>query len=260
VSGDPGRERFAKSAAIMAQLAERSAPGLAGRLAAFCELQGDERALDAGTGPGTYALALAPSVREVLGLDPVPELLVEARRLAAAAGAGNVSFVEGDAAALPFDAGSFDLAVCARTLHHVRRPELVVAELARVVHPGGTLLLVDQLASLDPLEGLVRDRLERLRDPSHRRTLSDQDVRGLLEANWLVLRRSEVDREDIEIESFLDLAVCEGAPRRAFLEEAARLVERGERAGIALRRSDGGYAMTFEVGWYLASKPATTAT
>jgi SAM-dependent methyltransferase len=241
----------------MAERAERAAPELVERLATFCELEGDEHALDAGTGAGTFALALAPSVRDVIGVDPVPELLDEARRLAIEAGAGNVTFVEGDATALPFEPTSFDLATCARTLHHIRRPELVVAELARVVRPGGKLLLVDQLASVDPLEGFARDRLERLRDPSHQRTLSDADVRGLLEANWLVLRRSRVDREDHDLGRFLDLAACEGEPRAAFLAEAERLIGRGERAGIALRRSDGGYAMTFEVGWYLAVKTAT---
>jgi SAM-dependent methyltransferase len=241
----------------MAKRAERAVPELAERLRIFCVLGGDERALDAGTGPGTFALALAPSVHEVVGVDPVFELLEEARRLAAESRAPNVTFVEGDAMALPFESETFDLAACARTLHHVRRPELVVAELTRVVRPGGKILLVDQLASVDPLEGFTRDRLERLRDPSHQRTLSDQDVRGLLEANWLVLRRSQVDREEHDVGRFLDLAACEGEPRAAFLAEAERLVERGERAGIALRRSDGGYAMTFEVGWYLAVKPAT---
>ena len=73
-------------------------------------------------------------------------------------------------------------------------------------------MLVDQLASVDPLEGFARDRLERLRDPSHQRTLSDQDVRGLLEANWLVLRRSQVDREELDVGRFLELAACEGEP------------------------------------------------
>lgn len=250
------RDRFAESAEIMAVAAERAVPELVERLRNFCALAGDERALDAGTGAGTFALALAPSVGEVVGLDPERELLAEARRLAA--GVDNVSFVEGDAAALPFERASFDLAVCARTLHHVRRPELVVAELTRVVRPGGALLLVDQLASLDPLEGLARDRLERLRDPTHQRTLSDPDVRGLLEANSLVLRRSTVDREERDFGGFLDRAACEGEAREAVLAEVGRLVERGERLGIALRRSEGGYAMTVEVGWYLAVSSSAT--
>jgi SAM-dependent methyltransferase len=255
---DRGRKRFVASAAIMAELARREAPELSERLRIFCELDGSERALDAGTGTGTFALAFAPNVREVVGLDPVAELLAEARRLAE--GVDNVSFMEGDAARLPFESANFDLAACARTLHHVHRPELVVAELTRVVRPGGRILIVDQLASLDPLEGLTRDRLERLRDPSHQRTLSDQDIRGLLDANWLVLRRSQVDREERDVGAFLDHAACEGEARQAFLDEVERLLTGGERAGINLRRSGEGYAMTVEVGWYLAVKPATRAT
>jgi SAM-dependent methyltransferase len=249
---EAGRRRFVESAAIMADQAERDAPQLVERLRTFCKLDGSERALDAGTGAGTFALALARSVREVVGVDRVSELLAEARLLAE--GLENVSFVEGDATGLPFEQASFDIAVCARTLHHVRRSELVVAELARVVRPGGKILLVDQLASLDPLEGLTRDRLERLRDPSHQRTLSDQDIRGLLDANWLVLRRSQVDREERDVGRFLDLAACEGEPRQVVLDEVERLVTRGERAGIALRRKEDGYAMTVEVGWYLTVK------
>lgn len=254
MSQEAARRRFVASAKIMAEQAEQGAPAFVEPLRAFCELGGDERALDAGTGAGTIALALAPSVREVVGIDPIPELLAEARRLAARL--GNVSFVEGDATTLSFEPASFDLTACVRTLHHVSRPELVVAELARVTRPGGKILVVDQLASHDPLEGLTRDRLERLRDPSHRRTLSDQDVRGSLEANSLVLRRSQVEREERDFGRFLDLAACEGEPRQAVLDEVEHLLSRGERAGIDLRRADGGYAITVEVGWYLAVKPA----
>ncbi len=91
-------------------------------------------------------------------------------------------------------------------------PELLISELARVTRPGGQVLLIDQLASPDPLEAMVHDRIERLRDPSHTRTLSDQDVRGLLEANSLVLRRFETFREERDLDRFLDLGACHGAP------------------------------------------------
>ena len=62
--------------------------------------------LDAGTGPGTLALALAPLVGEVVGVDLVPELLAVAREGAPA----NTTFLEGNATALEFDDESFDLA------------------------------------------------------------------------------------------------------------------------------------------------------
>src|SRR5207248_4753454 len=108
----------------------------------FVEPRGDERTLDVGTGAGALALALAPLVREVVGLDPVPELL----ELARARALPNTEFVEGDGTALPFPDASFNLAGTHRTLHHVARLERIVAELARVTRPGGHVLVVDQLA------------------------------------------------------------------------------------------------------------------
>src|SRR5581483_5418122 len=120
--------------------------------------------------------------------DLVPELLAEGRRLAA--GVPNVQFVEGDLTDLPDDIGSFDLSACLRVLHHVRRPELAVAELARVTRPGGRVLVADDVAPSDPLAALELNRWERARDPSHARTLADVDLRGLFDANGLVLVRA----------------------------------------------------------------------
>src|SRR5439155_25225785 len=142
-------------------------------------LTGEERALDVGTGAGALAIALAPLVREVVGVDLVPELLEEARKRAPV----NVELVEGDATALPYDRGSFDLVCTARTLHHVARPELVIAELDRVLRPGGTMLVVDQLAPVDPLAAIELNRFERARDPSTSRILADLDLRGLFDSN-----------------------------------------------------------------------------
>ena len=73
-----------------------------------------------------------------------------------------------------------------------------------------------------------------------------------------MLRRSAVDREERDFGRFLDLAACDGEPREAVLAEVERLVERGERLGIALRRADGGYALTVEVGWYFAVTTSAT--
>ena len=99
-------------------------------------LRGDERALDVGCGAGALAYALAPLVGEVVGIDASEELVNVAREHAPA----GCTFVVGDAEALPFPYGDFDLVGCLRVLHHVRRPELVVAEIARVTRPGGSVV------------------------------------------------------------------------------------------------------------------------
>jgi SAM-dependent methyltransferase len=184
-------------------------------------------------------------------------MLAHARR--AAEDAPNVSFVEGDATTLPFDASSFDLAVTSRTIHHVHWPGIAITEMTRVTRTGGHLLVVDQIASADPLEAMAHNRFERLRDPAHVRVLSDQDFRTLFDANDLLLRRFEVDREDLELDFFLDLAGCVNAARDDVVGEVERLLALGQSAGVALRRTDEGYGLTLSVAWYLLRKPARSA-
>jgi ubiquinone/menaquinone biosynthesis C-methylase UbiE len=228
--------RFADTAPLLAELEEQRRDELRARLRRFVSPRGDERVLDAGTGAGALAFALAPHVAEVVAVDEVPELLELARSRAAEF--PNVAFVEGDVTALPPGISGFDLACSVRVLHHIARPELAVAELVRVTRPGGLVLVVDQVAPVDPLVALELNRFEQARDPTHTRTLADVDLRSLFEANNLVVRRDEVVRERRELEPYLDLAGCEGEAR-----EVAR--------GLAPAGT-----FTAEIGWYLLAKPS----
>jgi ubiquinone/menaquinone biosynthesis C-methylase UbiE len=233
---DALHERFSESAPELAALEESRREAVREHIRRFVDPRGDERVLDLGTGTGALAFAIAPLVREVVGVDAVPEMLKEARQRAG--GFPNVEFVEGDITRLPEGLGSFDLTACVRTFHHVPRPELVVAELTRTTLPGGYILVIDQLAPVDPLVALELNRFERARDPSHTRALADVDMRHLFEANNLVLLRAEFEREEREISSYLDRAGCEGIAR----ERALAMAPDHER-------------YTVEIGWYLMRKP-----
>jgi len=223
--------RFARTAELVAARQDARAAELEEQVLAFVQPRGNERVVDVGTGAGALALALAPHVVEVVGVDVEPELLTRARERAPA----NATFEEADATRLLFPDASFDLAGTLRTLHHVHRPELVVAELARVTRPGGRILVVDQLAPPDPLAALAVDRFERLRDPDHQRLLSDQDLRHLFEANSLVLQRESRFTERRPLAGYLELAGCEGEAREAALAAAPH----------------GPEEFVVEVAWYL---------
>ncbi len=221
------------SVALRLALQEERADELAARIRRLLSpFVGTEVALDSGCGTGSLAFALAPHVGEVVGVDSRPEYVEAARAIAP----GNARFEEGDATALPFGYGAFDIAGCLRLLHHVHRPELAVSELTRVTRPGGTVFIADQLGSVDPLRSLEMDRFERLRDPTHERLLPDADIRGFLDTNDLRLISFEISRERVDLEERLELAgVSE--------EERVRI------RGLAPTS-----VYEVEVGWYVARK------
>jgi len=229
---DAVRKRFGETAALIAENQDRRTAETSERLGRLLAPNGEERMLDVGTGAGEIAIALAPFVREVVGIDIVPELLAEGRKRAPA----NVELLEADATALPFERGSFDIVATARTLHHVPRPELVLAEMNRVLRPGGTMVVIDQLAPGDPLAAIELNAFERVRDASTTRILADVDLRGLFDSNTLVLHHAEVVREERDLDRYLDLAGCHGDER----QRAVTLAPENN---------------TAEYGWYVLAKP-----
>ncbi len=96
---------------------------------------------DLGAGTGALTAAVAPFVARVVSLDRSPAMLAAARtRLE---GVTNVTFREGELEALPLDDDTVDLAILSLVLHHVPEPARALAEVARVLRPGGRLVLVD---------------------------------------------------------------------------------------------------------------------
>ena len=229
-------DRFSRTADRFAARQDARAAELAEKVRDFVLPRGDERALDVGTGAGALAFALAPIVREVVGVDPNKELLALARERARSV--GNVELVEADGEHLPFADYSFDLAATIRTLHHVQRPELLLAELTRVTRPAGRVLVVDQIAPADPLAAFAIDRFERARDPGHARLLPEIDLRQLFEANGLVLVRDRHEVERRALGEYLDLADCTGDAR-------------GRAVALA---PEGPAAYTATLGWYLLDR------
>lgn len=111
-----------------------------GNSAAYLEphLEAGRSLLDVGCGPGTitaeFAERLAPG--RVVGLDAAVDAIAAAQRHATEVGAA-VELVQGDALALPFADGAFDIVHTHQTLQHVAEPVAMLREMARVARPGG---------------------------------------------------------------------------------------------------------------------------
>ena len=130
-------------------------------------LRGDERVLDAGCGAGHTALAFAPRVAEVVALDLTEAMLAQGRKLAKQRELANIRFQRGDVEKLVFDDASFDLVTSRYSAHHYPHPLMALREFARVLKPGGSLLLVDVVSSDEPAQDTFLNAIELLRDPSH---------------------------------------------------------------------------------------------
>jgi SAM-dependent methyltransferase len=106
------------------------------------------RLLDIGTGTGRVLELLASRISQGVGVDASKAMLALARSRLARAGIGHCSVRLADMYRLPLAAASFDVAVMQMVLHYADDPSGVLAEAARVVRPGGRLIVVD-LASHD---------------------------------------------------------------------------------------------------------------
>lgn len=122
--------------------------------------------LDIGTGTGRMIEVLGPSVGQALGIDQSREMLAVARVNLERAGAVNGMVRLGDMYQLPLPDASFDAVVIHQVLHYADRPAAAIAEAARMLRPGGLLIVVDFAPHL----------LEFLRDEHAHRRLGFADA------------------------------------------------------------------------------------
>ncbi len=116
------------------------------------------RVLEIGVGSGMNLPFYRPSVREVLALEPAPRLLTMARS-ASHASSMPVSFLEASAEAIPLDQHSVDTIVTTWTLCSIPQAATALAEMRRVLRPGGKLLFVEHGRAPDAIVRWWQDRL-----------------------------------------------------------------------------------------------------
>jgi ubiquinone/menaquinone biosynthesis C-methylase UbiE len=203
------QQQFGAHAAAYATSTVHAKGASLARLVELVKPERDWQALDVATGAGHTAAAFAPHVAHVVASDVTEEMLAEARKLATAKGFANMETAAADAGALPFQDGRFDLVTCRIAPHHFPDIPMFVGEVWRVLKPGGTFALVDNIAPDDQSTpgfstsdlreaALTYNAFEMIRDPSHGRCLGVAEWSEILTDTGFDLVHKERLGKDME--------------------------------------------------------------
>jgi ubiquinone/menaquinone biosynthesis C-methylase UbiE len=187
------RQQFTRTAQVFGDYALASRGAEAERLARMVAARAEDRAVDLACGSGALALRFARQVRWICGLDLTPAILNSARRFAENERIPNLVFALGDAEALPFSDNTLDLAVTSYSLHHMPDPARAIGEMARVVHRGGRVGVLDIFVPEDPDVAALNNRIDRIRDHSHTRTLARSEFEAYFAGHGLCIRETYVE-------------------------------------------------------------------
>ena len=205
--------------------------------------------LDVAGGTGHVARAYAEHALCATVLDLTREMLAVGKREVDAAGVRNVIFQLGEADAMPFLDGSFDLVVSRFAVHHFADPAAALAEMARVCRPGGRVAIFDMVVAVPELADEYNHR-ERLRDPSHTRALTAEELNAAMRVAGLeiahLLERDQalpLDRWLAQSQALDDV----GSQLRTELEAE---LEGGAKTGMRPVREEG--ELRFTQRWAIA--------
>ena len=190
-----------------------------GQIVAWAEGGPDRTALDVATGGGHTALAVAPLFGSVVASDLTEAMLRSAEAFSRLKGATNVTFRLADAEALPFGEREFDLVTCRIAPHHFPHVDRFVAEVARVLKPGGLFILEDSIAPEDPALAQFLNAGEVARDPTHVRSLRLSEWRHLVQVNGLTIEAERIFPKAHPFDDWLDLAKVPADVRPAIVRQ-----------------------------------------
>jgi ubiquinone/menaquinone biosynthesis C-methylase UbiE len=131
-----------------------------------------DRLLDVGCGTGAASRSAASVAASVVGIDLSLEMIRKAQQMAD--GFANVHFEIADSEHLPFEDGAFTAVLCSNSFHHYPDPARAVREMARVLAPGGRLVIGD--ACSDRAAARIADAFLRRFEPGHVRLYRSDEL------------------------------------------------------------------------------------
>jgi len=208
-------------------------------LLGLAEPRPDDVCLDVAAGTGLVARALASRTARVLAVDITPAMVSAGAQKARREGL-DVTFVLGDATALPVASGACSLVLTRFSLHHLQEPVFLLREMARACRVGGGRVVVKDLVSAtDPTLAREQDRIENLRDPSHLRMPVQGAVASLLQDLGLDVIRQELASVHRPVEQWLRQAVTPASAAAQVRAAFERDLGGGLSTGMRPSRTDG---------------------
>lgn len=199
--------RFGHFAQTYVQSAGHAKGAELNRLLELAAPHPDWLALDIATGGGHTAFKLAPHVRRMIASDLTLPML-EAARQHSALQAIHINYCAADAEALPFADAVFGLVTCRIAAHHFPDLYRFIVECARVLRPGGRLVVQDLTVPDDERAARYIDAFERLRDPSHVRMAAPYEWEGLFLDGGLTIEAVEIHRRPANMEEWARQQDC----------------------------------------------------
>ncbi len=141
----------------------------------------DDRMLDIGCGTGAAVREAAPAVERAVGVDLSPAMVARARELAA--DLPNADFREADSELLPFGDDAFTAILCTTSFHHYPDPDRAIREMARVLAPGGRVVIGDGCS--DRLAARALDLVLRTFQRSHVHFYRSRELEAIIARSGL---------------------------------------------------------------------------
>jgi SAM-dependent methyltransferase len=237
------RDQFNKQAALYATSpVHRSGPSLP-VLVDVAAPKPIDLALDVATGTGNTALALAPLVLRVIGLDVASGMLDQARARAQAENIQNVEFITGSAEDLPFPDAEFSLVVSRHAPHHFQDLNKFLREVGRVLKPGGRFVVADQISPSAQVADWV-DRWERTRDPSHFRQRTVDEWRQASATAGFAWIRDQAVPYELPFDWWVKQAGCEEETVQE-LQKQASAADEVARREMGIKFNPAGQVVSF---------------
>lgn len=184
--------------------------------------------LDIATGGGHTARTFAPYVRQIVAADLSQSMLNAAHHNLTQVGITNVTFLRSDAEQLPLPNRLFNLVTCRHAAHHFPDVFTFVQECARILSPGGSLLVLDHLVPEDEAAARYLNAYETYRDPAHHRVYSEAQWRGMLLDADMTVEHVEVIRQRANLIDWAERQDCPSdviARLQVLLAQAPRIAK-----------------------------------